>query len=63
MSTVERFCYLALGVEALDAWKRFSTHVIGLQSVGHTEDGRRRFAWPPHGNDSLIQLAWRIQCH
>lgn len=40
MSAIERLGYLGFGVKDLDAWKRSSTHVIGSQSVGHTEDGR-----------------------
>jgi catechol-2,3-dioxygenase len=42
MSAIECLGYLGFGVKDLEAWKRFSTQIIGLQSVGRTEDGRLR---------------------
>lgn len=69
MSAIKSLGYLGLGVKDLHAWESFATQVIGVQSVGRTEDGRLllrmdeyayRLALHHDDADDLAYAGWEV---
>ncbi len=69
MSGVTSLGYLGLGVKNPDAWEKFATEILGLQSAGRTDDGRLllrmdeyayRFALHRDDADDLAYAGWEV---
>jgi biphenyl-2,3-diol 1,2-dioxygenase len=69
MSGVTSLGYLGLGVKNLDAWEKFATQILGLQSSGTTDDGRLllrmdenayRFALHRDDSDDIAYAGWEV---
>ena len=69
MSGVTSLGYLGLAVKNLDAWEKFATQILGLQSSGVSDDGRLllrmdeyayRFALHPDDADDIAYAGWEV---
>jgi len=69
MSGVTSLGYLGLGVKNPDAWEKFATEILGLQSSGVADDGRLllrmdeyayRFALHRDDADDLAYAGWEV---
>ena len=69
MISVTQLGYLGIGVSDVEAWERFATHILGLQSNGRDDDGvlflkmdeyHHRFALHPNGNDDVQYVGWEV---
>ncbi len=69
MNGIRGLGYLGLGVSDLDAWERFATEILGLQSAGRTDDGtlhlrmdeyEYRFALHRDASDDLAYIGWEV---
>jgi len=69
MSGVTSLGYLGLGVKNPDAWEKFATQILGLQSSGTTDDGRLllrmdenayRFALHRDDADDIAYAGWEV---
>lgn len=70
ISAVTQLGYLGLSVSDMDAWKDFSTDVLGMQLNGETEDGsvflrmdnyHHRFQLTPSGGDDIAYIGWEAK--
>ncbi len=69
MSGVTSLGYLGLGVKNPDAWEKFATQILGLQSSGIADDGRLllrmdenayRFALHRDDADDIAYAGWEV---
>ncbi len=69
MSGVASLGYLGLGVKNVDAWEKFATQILGLQSSGVADDGRLllrmdenayRFALHQDDSDDIAYAGWEV---
>jgi len=69
MSGVTSLGYLGLGVKNPDAWEKFATEILGLQSSGVADDGRLllrmdeyayRFALHRDDTDDIAYAGWEV---
>ena len=69
MSGVASLAYLGLGVKNVDAWEKFATQILGLQSSGIADDGRLllrmdenayRFALHQDDSDDIAYAGWEV---
>jgi biphenyl-2,3-diol 1,2-dioxygenase len=69
MSEISSLGYLGLGVKDLDAWEKFGTQILGLQSAGIGDDGllrlrmdeyAYRFALHKDDADDLAYIGWEV---
>src|SRR5262245_60394894 len=69
MINVTQLGYLGIGVSDVEAWERFATHILGLQSNGRDDDStlflkmdeyHHRFALHPNGNDDVQYVGWEV---
>ena len=69
MSGITSLGYLGLGVKNVDAWEKFATQILGLQSSGIADDGRLllrmdenvyRFALHQDDADDLAYAGWEV---
>jgi|SRR5579871_744852 2,3-dihydroxybiphenyl 1,2-dioxygenase len=69
MSGVASLGYLGLGVKNVDAWEKFATQILGLQSSGIADDGRLllrmdenayRFALHQDDSDDIAYAGWEV---
>lgn len=70
MASVSQLGYLVLKVSHLDAWEKFATDLLGLESSGRNEAGalmlrmdeyQYRFLLEPGGEDDLGLIGWQVE--
>src|ERR1700687_1867385 len=69
MTSVSQLGYLGLKVSNLDAWEKFATQIMGIESVGRNENSglmfrideyQYRFVLEQGAKDDLDLIGWQV---